>query len=258
MPPADFSADTGADGFLRHLLSDASQAMDVRIVEDLRNFLFSPPVTLDLAAINIQRGGDLGLGTFNQTREPLGFTLYKTFQEITDEAGTVAAMKQAFASVDEIDLWTGGLAEKPAPAAMVGETFGLIIADQFERLLDWDRLYFENAFKRGTVGMIKGATLSDIIERNMDTPDVQDDAFMFAARRSSLRPGEVAEHPDALQLVIDTTGIDTPESGAKADTLVSALGTQSLTGRQGADTFRFHGGQTDATITDFETSVDKL
>jgi peroxidase len=84
--PAAFAADTGADGFLRHLLSDASQAMDARIVDDLRNFLFDPPVGLDLAAINIQRGRDLGLGTLNQTRESLGLTSYKTFEQITRDA----------------------------------------------------------------------------------------------------------------------------------------------------------------------------
>ena len=33
--------------------------MDSRIVDDLRNFLFDSPVSMDLAAINIQRGHDL-------------------------------------------------------------------------------------------------------------------------------------------------------------------------------------------------------
>src|SRR5262249_25820011 len=47
MSPQDFTADGGADGFLRHLASDASQAMDSRIVDDLRNFLFDPPVAMD-------------------------------------------------------------------------------------------------------------------------------------------------------------------------------------------------------------------
>ncbi|GEO15263.1 peroxidase family protein [Microvirga aerophila] len=258
MPPEAFSAHTGADGFLRHLLSDASQAMDVRIVEDLRNFLFDPPVALDLASINIQRGRDLGLGTLNQTRESLGLTPYETFEQITDDAGTVAAMKVAFASVQEIDLWTGGLAEKHAPGAMVGETFGLIIADQLERLRDGDRFYFENALRPTAADMVRGTTLSDIIERNTKTPDLQDDAFMFAARRTTLEPGEVAEHPNAPQLVIGTAGTNTLEGGAKDDTLVAAAGRQTLIGHEGADTFRFHGERTRATITDFETDADKL
>ena len=44
LPAEQFNADGGADGFLRHLGTDASQAMDARIVDGLRNFLFDPPV----------------------------------------------------------------------------------------------------------------------------------------------------------------------------------------------------------------------
>ena len=113
--------------------------MDVRIVEDLRNFLFDPPVGMDLAAINIQRGRDLGLGTLNETRKDLGLGPYTRFEQITDDAATVAAMKTAFGSVDKVDLWTGGLAERHAKGALLGQTFTVIIADQFERLRDGDR-----------------------------------------------------------------------------------------------------------------------
>ena len=53
LPAEEFVRDGGADGFHRHLGGDVSQAMDARIVEDLRSFLFDPPVGQDLAAINI-------------------------------------------------------------------------------------------------------------------------------------------------------------------------------------------------------------
>ena len=42
--PASVFASTGdgADGLLRHLAADKSNALDVHIVDDLRNFLFDP------------------------------------------------------------------------------------------------------------------------------------------------------------------------------------------------------------------------
>ena len=156
MPPADFAADGGAGGFLRHLGSDLSQAMDARIVDDLRNFLFDPPVGLDLAAINIQRGRDLGLGTLNQTRQALGLAAYTAFEQITDDAGTVAGLRAAYAGVDAIDLWTGGLAERLTPGAFLGETFGRITADQFAALRDGDRLFYLNqGFDAATLNTIQ-------------------------------------------------------------------------------------------------------
>lgn len=54
------------------------------------------------------------------------------------------ALQQAYGSVDAIDLWTGGLAEKVVPGAFLGSTFQAIVADQFERLRDGDRLWYEN------------------------------------------------------------------------------------------------------------------
>ena len=182
MAPDDFNAFGGADGFLRHLAAEASQTMDVRIVEDLRNFLFDPPVGMDLAAINIQRGRDLGLGTLNETRKDLGLKPYTTFEQITNDAATVAAMKTAFGTPDKVDLWTGGLAEQHAPGSLLGPTFTTIIADQFERLRDGDPFYFENALDPTDVRMVKNTTLSDIITRNTDATNMQADVFMNVPR----------------------------------------------------------------------------
>ena len=48
---------------------------------------------MDLAAVNIQRGHDLGLGTLNETREALHLTPYTSFDQLTDDPGTLAALK---------------------------------------------------------------------------------------------------------------------------------------------------------------------
>lgn len=108
-PPADFVASGGADGQLRHLAADPSQAMHIRIVEDLRNFLFNPPVVMDLAAINIQRERDFGVGTLNEVRESLRLARHTDIDQITSDPGTRLALKEAFSdNVDLIDRWPIG------------------------------------------------------------------------------------------------------------------------------------------------------
>ena len=58
-----------------------------------------------------------------------------------------------------VDLWAGGLAEDHSPGAVIGPTFGRIIADQFTALRDGDRYYFENQnFDRQTLSEIKNTT----------------------------------------------------------------------------------------------------
>jgi peroxidase len=254
MPAADFNAFGGADGFIRHLAADPSQAMDGRIVDGLRNFLFDLPVKMDLAVINIQRGHDQGLGTLNETREALHLAPYTTFEQITTDPGTLAGLKSAFTSngvpdINLVDLWTGGLSEKLVPGAMIGETFGTIIAHQFAALRDGDKFYYESQLDPATLAMVKSTSLSDIIERVTDTEVMQADAFLTAERHAS---DVKAEDPDAPQLIIGTTARDNIQGGPADDTLVASGNVNSVTGGGGNDTFVFDfGTQTSVTVHDF-------
>jgi len=258
--PTDFAADGGAAGHLRHLAGDLSNALDVHIIDDLRNFLDVPPVAMDLAAINIQRGRDLGLGTLNETRAALNLKTYTDFSEITSDAATALALKQAYGSVDRIDLWVGGLAEDHMAGAMLGQTFGVIVAQQFTNLRDGDRYWFENqGFDRATLSQIKQTTLSNLILRNTDTVNMQGDAFVYYERHTGLAGGIAAENPDSPQLIIGTDGIDRIIGGIANDILVAgSQGLQTLTGGRGADLFIFEKANTRALITDFRIGQDQI
>jgi peroxidase len=260
--PATFNA-TGADGLLRHLSGDLANPLDTHLVDGLRNLLVDPPAGIDLAAINIQRGHDLGLGTLNQTREALGLTPYTSFDQISSDPETAAALEKAYGSVDAIDLWTGGLAEDHVAGSVIGPTFGKIIGDQFTALRDGDQYYFENqGFDRQTLNEIKGTTLSDLIQRDTDTTAMQSDAFVATERHSGTLGGVDPTGQEAAdgmaQLVVGSPGKDTLTGGSLNDTLVAAPGHMTMTGGDGADTFVIGQGRISATITDFQLGVDKL
>jgi peroxidase len=260
--PATFAA-TGADGLLRHLSGDLANPLDTHLVDGLRNLLVDPPDGVDLAAINIQRAHDLGLGTLNQTRVALGLTPYTSFDQVSSDPATAAALEEAYGSVDAIDLWTGGLAEDHVAGSVIGPTFGRIIGDQFTALRDGDQYYFENqGFDRQTLNEIKGTTLSDLIMRDTDTTAMQSDAFVATERHSGTAGGVDPTGEEAAdgmaQLVVGSPGKDTLTGGDLNDTLVAARGHMTMTGGDGADTFVIGQGRINATITDFTLGVDKL
>ncbi len=157
-------------------------------------------------------------------------TPYTSFDQITSDPATASALKQAYGTVDAIDLWTGGLAEDHTAGAAIGQTFGTIIADQFTALRDGDRLYFENqGFDRQTLKEIKSTTLSDIIERDtVGTTAMQADAFVSTERHSGTLGGVDPTGAEAesgqAQLVIGSPGKDTLTGGGLDDTLVAARG----------------------------------
>ncbi|MGB6588500.1 MAG: peroxidase family protein [Pseudolabrys sp.] len=260
--PATFNA-TGADGLLRHLSGDLANPLDTHLVDGLRNLLVDPPAGIDLAAINIQRAHDLGLGTLNETREALNLTPYTSFDQITSDPETAAALEEAYGSVDAVDLWTGGLAEDHVAGTVIGPTFGKIIGDQFTALRDGDQYYFENqGFDKQTLSEIKGTTLSDLILRDTDTTAMQRDAFVATERHSGTLGGVDPTGQEAAdgmaQLVVGSPGKDTLTGGTLNDTLVAAPGQMTMTGGGGADTFVIGQGRINATITDFALGVDKL
>jgi peroxidase len=266
--PEEFRAE-GADGLLRHLAGDLANRLDSHIVDGLRNVLFDPPAGIDLAAINIQRAHDLGLGTLNQTRVALGFEAYTSFDQLSSDPETAAAFAQAYkGDINAVDLWAGGLAEDHVPGSVIGPTFGKIIGDQFTALRDGDRFYFENqGFDQQTLKEIKGTTLSDLILRDTDTTAMQADAFVAFERHSGTLGGVDPNGDEAeegmAQLVVGSKGRDTLTAGDLDDTLVAARGHMTMTGGDGADTFVFNldylkGRHSTATITDFDPKVDKL
>ncbi|MCB0924179.1 MAG: hypothetical protein KDB50_06490 [Mycobacterium sp.] len=257
--PSDFVADTGADGLLRHLTNDVSNALDVHLVDDLRNFLFGAGMGLDLAAINLQRGRDLGLGTLNETRMALGLQPYASFSEITSDSATAEALQSAYGDVDTVELWIGGLAEDHLAGAMVGQTFGVIIAQQFQNLRDGDRLWYQNqGFDPATLREIESTTLSSLILKNTDAQHIQADAFVYYERRSGLVGGGAMEDPLVPQLVVGSDGGDTLIGGTKDDLLVAGTGRQTLTGAAGADTFIIPVAGVNAVITDFQVGHDQV
>jgi peroxidase len=174
----------GINALLRSLGADYSQATDVYAVPALRNLLFAGLVggdidEMDLIAIDIQRERDTGLGTLNQTRKAMGFKPYKSFAEMTSDPLLQRNFASLYSSIDEVDLFMGGLAEAHAPGAEVGPTFQAIIANQFKALRSGDRFFWLNqGFDKQTAAMIANTTLTTLMERNADTTNLQSNLFI--------------------------------------------------------------------------------
>ena len=174
--------ETGIDSFLKYASSTQSQEIDLEVVDSLRNFLFGAPGSggLDLVSLNIQRGRDHGLADYNSTREAYGLDRAESFADITSDVDVQANLEALYGDVDNIDLWVGLMAEDHTENGSLGETATTIIADQFERLRDGDRFYYENTMSEREIKEIEESTLSNIIERNTDIDSLQSNVFFFA------------------------------------------------------------------------------
>ena len=166
--------EVGIAEFLRGLAIQVAREIDLRLVDEVRNLLFrgSRGPGTDLAALNIQRGRDHGIGSYNSVRLGYGLPAVATFTEVTSDSDNEArdGLIQNYGSVGNLDLWVGGLAEDHVEGAMVGETFHAIIADQFQRLRHGDRFWYENdpyfADNPDLLAQMRQTTLSAVMRRN--------------------------------------------------------------------------------------------
>jgi peroxidase len=100
---------------------------------------------MDLVALNIQRGRDHGLPSYNEYRDLCRLGKARTFGELAPIIPYYKTqhLQQIYGSVDDIDLFIGGIHETPVEGALVGPTFLCIIGDQFARLKKSDRYFYD-------------------------------------------------------------------------------------------------------------------
>ena len=139
----------GMETILYGTMYQKAQPVDLHVVDSLRHFLFGPGDSsfgMDVTALNIKRARDHGVLTFNQVRIAYGLKPYRSFLELVDgDQRQAQALGSVYESVDKCDLFVCGLAEKPhVKGGLVGQTFAVVLRNQFQRLRDGDRFYFEN------------------------------------------------------------------------------------------------------------------
>ncbi len=202
----DMLLEGGLEPLIRGLATQTQQATDAKIVGALRNQLFQTFIpgtglvgnATDLAALNIMRGRDHGLATYNETRQAYGLSPASDYDDITSDPAVSQALEEIYGAgnVDDVDLYPGMLAEDPVEDSSLGTLAGAIISDQFLRLRDGDRFWFENNLDgvnedlltladwsgegdtpQTALEWIGGLQLSDIILMNTDVAFLQDNVF---------------------------------------------------------------------------------
>lgn len=137
----------GIDSILIGAAKSQQANIDVTINETLRSMLFGPPTSgmlLDLIALNIQRTRDHNIGFYNEVRDSYSLPKKLSFSDITKNEEVQTKLASVYPTVDDVDPIIGILAEDHLPNLAVGETVRAIWMDQFTRLRDGDRFWYEN------------------------------------------------------------------------------------------------------------------
>ncbi|CAN7939038.1 unnamed protein product, partial [Ixodes hexagonus] len=192
--PQEALVNDGIEPMIMGLSSQAAEREDNVIVEDLRGRVFGPLEfsRRDLMAVNIQRGRDHAIPDYKTARRLLGLpTDFSTFSEMGQKVSPLLYQENAQLfdkvlpelygnSTDLVDMWVGGLLET---TDRPGQLFQTIIRDQFRRIRDGDRFWFENNqtgfFSSDQIDRIKSLNVYDVIltATDINVGDIQNNPF---------------------------------------------------------------------------------
>jgi len=174
---------TNIGAILKAEADNTANETDLLLIDEIRNTLFGPPGAggTDLAARDIQRARDHGIGTYNQVRMAYGLPVVTSFAQITSNVAVQQELQTTYGSVDKIDPFEGLLAEDHLPGADVGPTIKAILVKQFTALRDGDRFFYLNeSFTSGEARSLSQAdSLAAVIQANSEIANLQTDVFFF-------------------------------------------------------------------------------
>ncbi|XP_026565713.1 dual oxidase 2 [Pseudonaja textilis] len=196
------------DDLLLGMSSQIAEKEDNVVVEDLRDYWYGTVKfsRMDFVASWIQRGRDIGLSTYNKVREFFGLPPAKKWTDINQKNQTILeSTKELYGDrLESLELLLGGMLEENEAL------FRAILEDQFVRLRDGDRFWFENPknglFTSEEIVAIKNTTFSHVLDAVMNTTNIQKDVFTWKNGDPCLQPRQM--NLEGLPLCKQMTVID--------------------------------------------------
>ncbi|XP_022920959.2 dual oxidase [Onthophagus taurus] len=184
------------------MVSQLAEREDALLCSDVRDKLFGPMefTRRDLGALNIMRGRDNGLPDYNTVRASYNLPKITEWADINPELfqlhpEILENLKTQYKDdINNVDVYVGGMLES---YGRPGELFRTVIIDQFTRIRDSDRFWFENInndlFTDEEIDQIRKTTLYDVIVKSttINPEELQKDVFFW-------KDGDVCPQPEQL------------------------------------------------------------
>ncbi|KAK6179830.1 hypothetical protein SNE40_012099 [Patella caerulea] len=168
------------NSLLRGMLYTKAEPGDTTVVPDVREYYPGPYEfsRRDQVAVLIQQGRDHGLSDYNTIRQGLGFQPITRWENFNTSQEIVDKLRQVYGNnTSDLDLFTGGLLEL-SPSGP-GEVFQRILVDQFTRIRDGDRFWYEKKgfFTEAELEEIRSTTFADILRNVTDVTPIFNSVF---------------------------------------------------------------------------------
>ncbi|XP_040194425.1 eosinophil peroxidase-like [Rana temporaria] len=177
----------GIDPLLRGLMFNRAKLnrQNQLVVDELRDRLFKlfKRLGFDLTALNMQRGREHGVPGYNAYRRFCGLSAPRNMQELAavlNNRELAQKFIDLYRTPENIDIWTGGVAEQLVPNGRIGRLLTCLIGNQLRRARDGDRFYYENpgVFTENQRNAIERVSFARVICENTRITEVPRNVFL--------------------------------------------------------------------------------
>jgi Ca2+-binding RTX toxin-like protein len=232
-------ASTNGDPSLAPYTSWAQFGLALRHPQSLQNFIAAYGTAPSITGVSTLAGKRAAAATMMADASFMNGT--GAFADVAGKPTT---------GLEDIDLWVGGLAEKPVnnlAGSMLGPTFAYVFRTQLEDLQDSDRFYYLGRLAGTNLdNSIEGNTFAEMVMRNTDATSIPVNAFLHPTNIFDMN---VAPVPAAITVTAGkwiypgtgdsvftgTPGADAMQGGSGDDTMRGNDGPDSVEGSLGND-----------------------
>jgi hypothetical protein len=170
--PALYKTSADVDAVVRGFLRQPHEKVDCIVADGVRNTLVidepgSFGTVFDLPTINLMRGRELGLPSYNEARVGFGLPRVTRYSQAFDVKAT-RRLSSIYANPDQIDLFAGGICERAAFPGLghTGPLITAVIHRQIRDLRAADRFWYQNILTKDEIKEVESYKLSDVILNN--------------------------------------------------------------------------------------------
>ncbi|XP_005111772.2 peroxidase-like protein 3 [Aplysia californica] len=186
------------------ILGEISQRTDRWYTAGITDRMFEKPgqprTGSDIAARNIQRGREHALPTYNAWRRHCGLPAITDFDQMGPDG---RRFREVYSSVEDIDLYSAGISERPAPRVHVGPLYVCLLGRTFRELKYGDRFWYQNiedpvtSFTADQVAEINRMSLARVLcDTVTGMTEVQRNVFRLVSPRDPLVSCDVIDDMD--------------------------------------------------------------
>ncbi|XP_061179472.1 peroxidase-like protein 3 [Saccostrea echinata] len=178
---------------IRYLVMSPASQIDTEVEDSVRNKLFidDAGLSFDLMSLNIQRSRDHGLRSYNEWRRFCGLQPARSFSDLKDHSPEmIAKFRSVYNSVHDLEVFVGGITERPRHGSMLGPLFTCLLGQQFRDLKYGDRYWYERrepeGFSAHQLDAIRKVKMSWLICKLMKLDQIQKHVFILPSPQNPI------------------------------------------------------------------------